>query len=325
MELGDHRFEEIYAGTAPAKEVEHFLATAANDPQHPKAVLDAFYAVIEAIRSRYTETQSTHAQIVLIGLKEQLVDVKVDLHTIEVIHARQARLDVAIVGFVLSHGLKFGIKIEDVNELNQVSAFLINNLVEFIRERRALRPSNVALAGPDDVPPLLEYIAAILDHIREFQSGSERAAEKDPLSLGIDGLEPDNASRELTLEDLGDVEGVISEVGFERAVRIYANLIRERIANDRVRWQFLLEELEGASHGNAYARDFVRSIGVPESEYRGAIGRSFPEVDGPGGPQQLLRALCMQLISDQDLMVRFTIAIVTEIFHDHEMDRCEYF
>jgi hypothetical protein len=68
-----------------------------------------------------------------------------------------------------------------------------------------------------------------------------------------------------------------------------------------------------AQHGNAEAQAFVRSTGIPASEYNGAMSRSWPEIDGPDGPQQLLVQICMQLGDDAEYVARFRIAVVQKI------------
>ncbi len=72
--------------------------------------------------------------------------------------------------------------------------------------------------------------------------------------------------------------------------------VMSRIASEDVAYQFILEELDGASQGNAAAQAFARNSGIPASTYSGALGNSNSEIDGPEGPQQLLLALSMQLM-----------------------------
>ncbi len=140
------------------------------------------------------------------------------------------------------------------------------------------------------------------------------------MSNANEQMEFDRVVSELAPSNFGDVGSVIQKIGFERAVRFYAHLVRLRIPDDRVRWQFILEELDGAAQGNSEAQAFARQSGVPEHEYTGALDRSIPEVDGPEGPQQMLRQLGMQLMQDQSLMVEFTTSIVRCIMEDHGLD-----
>ena len=122
---------------------------------------------------------------------------------------------------------------------------------------------------------------------------------------------------ELHPRDFGDVKGVINDIGLDRASQLYAHIVRLKIKNREDRLQFILEELDGASQGNNKARDFARNSGIPASKYAGALDRSYPAVDGPDGPQQFLRMASMRLMSDQELMVDFTLAVVRRIMDDH--------
>jgi hypothetical protein len=119
--------------------------------------------------------------------------------------------------------------------------------------------------------------------------------------------------------DFSDIEGLIRRLGFDEAIRFYAHLIRLRIPDSRVRWQFILEEMDSARQGNAESQAFARQSGIPESEYVGALDRSFIEVDGPEGPQQLLLQLCMQMRKNMELVVEFRTSVVQRIMDDHDL------
>lgn len=147
----------------------------------------------------------------------------------------------------------------------------------------------------------------------DTQDVSGAAGESKIGRLAFDSILEDVASN----RPFGDVKGVVEDVGFERATRFYAYLITEKILNDEARWQFILEELDGASQGNEAAKEFVKKTGVPESVYKGALDRSWDEVDGPGGPQQFLRKLGLQYMSDPDFMVRFVTSVVGLILEEH--------
>ena len=110
-----------------------------------------------------------------------------------------------------------------------------------------------------------------------------------------------------------EVEKLIERIGLEKASLYYAEVVANKLPNQRVLKQFLLEELDAASQGNTYAREYARQSPIPEREYRGALGRSFPEVDGPNGPQQTLLRIALQLSGKPDLMVRFRLMIVSNI------------
>lgn len=115
------------------------------------------------------------------------------------------------------------------------------------------------------------------------------------------------------LKQKTEMQKLIERTGYEKSIEEVAALIGQRITTIRVFRQFILEELDAAQQGNAEAKAFVRSTGIPASEYNGAMSRSWPEVDGPDGPQQLLVQICMQLGDDAEYVARFRIAVVQKI------------
>ncbi len=73
--------------------------------------------------------------------------------------------------------------------------------------------------------------------------------------------------------------------------------IDETITSPFIAKQFLLEELESASlvpkEDNPSAKEFVDNSGFSSIDYKGALGRSLPEVDGAIGGQQILNKWIM--------------------------------
>lgn len=110
-----------------------------------------------------------------------------------------------------------------------------------------------------------------------------------------------------------EVQQIIERDGMQEAVVRCARTVGLKIPTVDVYRQFLLEELDAAQHGNAEAQAFAHSAGIPHSEYNGAMRRSFPEVDGPNGPQQALVRLCHQLGGDSEEVARFRIAVIREL------------
>jgi hypothetical protein len=101
------------------------------------------------------------------------------------------------------------------------------------------------------------------------------------------------------------LEQLIAKDGIEHATARSAEIVSKKLQSREVAYQFILEELDGASQGNAAAQAFARNSGIPASTYSGALGNSNSEIDGPEGPQQLLLALSMQLMPNQALMAEF--------------------
>jgi len=102
---------------------------------------------------------------------------------------------------------------------------------------------------------------------------------------------------------------LVEKYGIEHATKHFAEIIIGRLTSREIAYQFILEELQGASMGNAASRAFAANSGIDHMEYRHAAENSMPEVDGPDGPQQLLLAASLQLARDPDLMARFRCGI----------------
>ncbi len=116
------------------------------------------------------------------------------------------------------------------------------------------------------------------------------------------------------------VEALIAADGMEHAVDRFAEIIVRKIPTAEVAYQFILEELDGARMGNAASQKYARNSGIAEVEYRGALNRSIPEVDGPDGPQQLLLALSLQ-INNQELMAEFRCRIGDKIMRKFKLGK----
>lgn len=118
-----------------------------------------------------------------------------------------------------------------------------------------------------------------------------------------------------------EAQKTIDSMGFDEASHHYAAMVASKIPTVSVMHQFYMEELDAASHSdNPLVQSFVEDSGVLEEDYKGAMERSNPEVDGPDGPQQLLLKICMQLAHDEDLMVRFRLQIVTNLVEQMEVE-----
>lgn len=125
-----------------------------------------------------------------------------------------------------------------------------------------------------------------------------------------------------------EVERLIEEQGFEGVASGLASAISDRLNSFgldsfEIAYQFVLEELEAASMGSAEAKKFVRESGVPPSEYTGSLNSSRPEVDGPGGPQQTIISVCLQLKDKPDLMVDFRLAVLDKVMREFEFGKYE--
>jgi|LNFM01.2.fsa_nt_gb hypothetical protein len=118
-----------------------------------------------------------------------------------------------------------------------------------------------------------------------------------------------------------DLENVIAKKGFAVVTADVARLISKQLSTDEIAYQFVLEELEAASKGNEHAQAFAQASGIDSLEYLGSMDDSRPEVDGPGGPQQTVLALCMQLRGNTSLMVRFRTELLDRIMRERGFGR----
>ena len=101
------------------------------------------------------------------------------------------------------------------------------------------------------------------------------------------------------------MEKLIAKDGIEHVTTQLAEIVSAKLPTREVAYRFILEELDGASQGNESSQSFARNSGIPASAYSEALENSSPEIDGPGGPQQLLLALSMELMPNQALMAEF--------------------
>lgn len=118
-----------------------------------------------------------------------------------------------------------------------------------------------------------------------------------------------------------DLEKIIEKDGIEYAAKRFTEIVMQKITTVEIAYQFILEEIEAASRGNVIAMDFARNSGISSDEYKGSMSRSCLEVDGPDGPQQTLLAICMQLIGNQDLMVKLRIMINDNIMKEYSFGK----
>jgi len=106
---------------------------------------------------------------------------------------------------------------------------------------------------------------------------------------------------------------IIQKNGVDKTAELIAEYVNQKIPSEDVAMQFILEEVEAASKGNEEAKLFAQTSGFDESDYLGAMGNSFEEVDGVNGPQQEILNLCLMLYPNQQLMAELRIKTVDNI------------
>lgn len=105
------------------------------------------------------------------------------------------------------------------------------------------------------------------------------------------------------------VQEFVEKVGLDAATDHFSKMVLENLKDANLIRQLMLEEIEGASIGNETAKSFARNSGFKPEDYKGALNRSHPEIDGPNGAKTFLDDITMQLMPDRDLMVRFRLMI----------------
>ena len=196
---------------------------------------------------------------------------------------------------------------DDLNRLKQARHWM---------KKAADQGMQEALENFKSLDKLIESLESGID-LEEEEEKEEEFTLLDQVKFAAEYRKFSKTMAELHPRDFSDVKGIIDSIGFDRASQLYSHIIRQKIKNKKDRLQFILEELDGASQGNEQAKLFARQSGIPFSEYSGALDKSYPAVDGPDGPQQFLRMVSLRLMSDEDLMVDFTLSIVRRIMDDH--------
>jgi hypothetical protein len=98
------------------------------------------------------------------------------------------------------------------------------------------------------------------------------------------------------------LETLIKNEGLEKVVDFSVHFLIKGLKEIDIIYQFILEELDGASLGNKASKDFANSINIPRETYTGTLGRTIPEVEDL---QQKMMVWCMDLRHDQELMAKF--------------------
>ncbi|WP_318432174.1 hypothetical protein [Photobacterium leiognathi] len=107
------------------------------------------------------------------------------------------------------------------------------------------------------------------------------------------------------------------------AVRQLIEIIDSKENSKDVAWQFILEELDAAQHGNDFVVDRIQRFYINKSEYVGALENSWEDVDGPLGPQQYLLGVTAFIAekTDSDIAAMVRITIVEYVLKHYQFGR----
>ncbi len=117
-------------------------------------------------------------------------------------------------------------------------------------------------------------------------------------------------------------EKQVRDVGIDSAAGRIADLLNEKINGRRdFAKQFVLEELDAASHGDEKAINFVVTSGVPAKEYEGAMQQTNWDEDDMFNQIQMLFRDFTFCISDSDLRATLSLAVVEKIMKKYLLGR----
>ena len=114
------------------------------------------------------------------------------------------------------------------------------------------------------------------------------------------------------------IQQLIEKRGYEQAVALLAGSIIERLPNRAAAYEFMLQELDGASMGNDNSKKAAANSGIPPSHYKGELNKDVPEIRSA---QDNITNYSLQLADDQELMARLRVDIGVEVMKHFEFGR----
>lgn len=114
------------------------------------------------------------------------------------------------------------------------------------------------------------------------------------------------------------IQQLIDERGYEGAVAIAAGSVMERIPNRAAAYEFILQELDGASMGSESSRKAAAGSGMAPSEYKGALDKDAPATEAA---RDHIANYAIQLATDPELMARFRVDMGVEVMRRFELGR----
>lgn len=115
---------------------------------------------------------------------------------------------------------------------------------------------------------------------------------------------------------------VITEDGIDHASDRFAEIIIQRYLSSRfVAYEFVLQELDGASYGSKEPLSFVKNSGVSASEYKGSLNKDTPYLDDA---QAFINNLSFMLYPREDVSVPLRLAIVDKIMAYHQIGKYNF-
>ena len=110
-----------------------------------------------------------------------------------------------------------------------------------------------------------------------------------------------------------DLENLIAQDGIEHVTDRFGQVLSNKFSKREVAFQFVLEEIEGASRGNDASKIFAATSGLNPEEYYGSTSSSDDHLEEVDVHLKMLHQLSFQLMHDQELMARFRCMVDDKI------------
>ncbi len=94
-------------------------------------------------------------------------------------------------------------------------------------------------------------------------------------------------------------------------------LIKENLTDYSLAYQFILQEFDGAAHGDDVARAFVNMSSIDKSEYDGAISRDMPEPVEKAA--DLLIAITAAVMPNMKLSVDLRLSVLANVMKHYRI------
>ena len=105
---------------------------------------------------------------------------------------------------------------------------------------------------------------------------------------------------------------VVEKYGIsDTAKSVEDRLIKEQLTDYSLAYQFILQELDGAAHGDEVAKAFVAMSSIDESEYDGAIYRDMPEPVEKAS--NFLISITAAVMPDMKLSIDLRLSILSNV------------
>ncbi len=116
----------------------------------------------------------------------------------------------------------------------------------------------------------------------------------------------------------------VMHIESEQLCKTVSQLVENRIVDENLVEDFVLQEIKGASIGNEYSKLFAKNSGYMEKDYYDSLDNEDPRIDGAGGPQQFLNFfISPYLISaiGKDEMVKIRVCAIDKIMQKHYLGK----